>query len=353
MRQHLHSTISRGWPVRSSGNDNDQNEKSETLSMTIRADDVYLQYSSDDNPKKLFEKASNWLLAIQENSAENDHADTILKETHEAIIRAIFGSNMIERAGLGWDITVHLCRKIFSGEDVTDIPERTPEYESELLEMYRKEGNLKDMPAQYVLRGRREIIQHARAFQYLIHTFVVLREDLTEEIIKETHRILTKGIPNVQEGMDDVAPEKYGGIYRDVAVGAGSTMFTVPQFVPRKMKEFCEKLKEDISLAETRGFIDPFSIASKYSLEFVQIHPFQDGNGRTCRMILNAILCRYAGIIVPIGEQGEERSEYMAIKRNASENMDGHGPYALFVLTRAVTRLRELKKKMAGKGRRK
>ncbi len=32
-------------------------------------------------------------------------------------------------------------------------------------------------------------------------------------------------------------------------------------------------------------------------------------------MILNAILCRYAGIIVPIGEQGEERDEYMGIKK--------------------------------------
>ncbi|KAK2060275.1 fic/DOC family protein [Colletotrichum caudatum] len=321
------------------------------MSMTIRADDIYLQYAKDQDPQKLFDKAATWLSVIQGKAIDGDNAELVLKETNDSIIRAIFGSNMIERAGLGWDITVHLCRKIFSGEDVAEFPERSPQYESELLEMYRKQSGLKNKPAQYILRGRREIIQHARAFQYIIHKFVVEQQDLTEEIIKETHRILKKGVPIVQEGFDDVAPEIYGGIYRDVHVGAGSTLFTVPHFVPQKMKQLFENLKTELQLASSSNSIDPFSVAAKYSLEFVQIHPFRDGNGRTCRMILNAILCRYAGIIVPIGEQREEISEYINIKKKASESMEGHSAYAVFVLSRSVTRLRELKKKLNGKGK--
>ncbi|GKT54750.1 fic/DOC family protein [Colletotrichum tofieldiae] len=321
------------------------------MSMTIQPDDIYLQYAKGQDPQKLFDKAATWLSAIQDKLTDKDNVDLVMKETHDSITRAIFGSNMIEQAGLGWDITLHLCQRIFSGEDVADIPERTPQYESELLEMYKRQGNLKDAPAQYILRGRREIIQHARAFQYIIHKFVVKQQDLTEEILKETHRILTKGVPIVEEGFDDVAPEKYGGIYRNVPVGAGSTMFTVPHFIPGKMKQLCDNIKTELELAKSRRTIDPFSVAAKYSLEFVQIHPFQDGNGRTCRMILNAILCRYAGIIVPIGEQVEERSEYINIKKQASETMEGHGPYATFILTRAVTRIRELKKKLTGKGK--
>ncbi|OTA82934.1 hypothetical protein M434DRAFT_36950 [Hypoxylon sp. CO27-5] len=115
------------------------------------------------------------------------------------------------------------------------------------------------------------------------------------------------------------------------------------------MQEMCQQLKEELAAAEENMSIDPFSIAAKYSLEFIQIHPFQDGNGRICRMILNAILCRYAGIIVPIGEHVEERKGYISIKKRSSEEMNGHGEYAAFVLCRAVTRLRELKKKVAGK----
>ncbi|MBV5323390.1 Fic family protein, partial [bacterium] len=101
--------------------------------------------------------------------------------------------------------------------------------------------------------------------------------------------------------------------------------------------------------ARDKKSIDPFSLAAKYSMEFVQIHPFRDGNGRMCRIILNAILCRYAGIIVPIGEHDEERDEYLGIKRRASQEMEGHGEYASYVLKRSLTRLRALKKKMAGK----
>ncbi|KAJ0164571.1 hypothetical protein CTA2_686 [Colletotrichum tanaceti] len=316
--------------------------------MTVRADDVYSQHSSDQTAQMLFEKASSWLTAIREKRLDQVQIDLVLKETRDALIRAIYGSNKIERAGLGWDMTVHLCQGIFAGED---IPERISTRENQLLDLDRQKGDDKDnMPSQHILRGRREIVQHARAYQHILHRFVVEQDDLTEDLIKETHRILTKGIPILEEGFPDVPPEEYGGVYRTVLVGAGSTMFTVPQHVPGKMREMCDRLRADIEKAETRNSIDPFSVASRYSLEFVQIHPFRDGNGRMCRMILNAVLCRYAGIVVPIGERPDDIAEYIGIKKRSSENMEGHGEYAMFVLKRAITRLRELKKKLAGKG---
>jgi len=48
--------------------------------------------------------------------------------------------------------------------------------------------------------------------------------------------------------------------------------------------------------------MDPFSLAAKYSLEFAQIYPFRDGNGRMCRMILNAVVAVVAVVAVaPMG----------------------------------------------------
>ncbi|KAK6222091.1 fic/DOC family protein [Colletotrichum tabaci] len=338
----LRSVISKGWPVRAQ-------ETKEVV--CIRPDDIYTQHSSDQNPQKLFEKASSWLTIIQEKRMDQVQTDLVLKETQDAVIRAIFGSNMIERAGLGWEITLNLCRSVFAGEHAGDVLERTSKYENQLLDLQYQEGDDESIASQNFHRGRLEIVQHARAYQHIIHHVVVKQDDLTEDLIKETHRILTRGVPIVEKGFPDVPPEKYGGIYRKVPVGAGSTMFTVPQHVPGKMREMCDKLKADIEEAEKQKSIDPFSIASKYSLEFVQIHPFQDGNGRMCRMILNAILARYAGIIVPIGEKEDEITEYINIKKRASENMEGHGEYATFILKRAVPRLRELKKKLTGKGK--
>ncbi|KAF7563338.1 hypothetical protein G7046_g807 [Stylonectria norvegica] len=333
MARRVHGTIAKEWPP----------------TLTVRPDDIYRQYTSDQDPKKLFEKAAGWIndfqLASDKDTCGQD--EVIAKEIHEAMGRAIFGSNMIEHVGLGWDITAQLCRRIFAGEDISSISERNTACQDELLDLYRQQATLHDMPAQYVLRGRDEVVQHAKAFQHLLHAFVVKKQGLTENLIKQTHQILTKDVPIVQPGFPDVAPEDYGGIYRTVIVIAGETNFTVPASIPAKMEEMCARLAEELSIAESKNVIDPFSMATKYSMEFVQIHRFRDGNGRMCRMILNAILCRYAGVVIPIGEQEDDRDEYMGIKRRASQDMEGHGEYATFALKKAVTRLREMKKKLA------
>ncbi|OTA98299.1 hypothetical protein M426DRAFT_77065 [Hypoxylon sp. CI-4A] len=224
------------------------------------------------------------------------------------MIKAIFGSNMIEHAGLlGYDTTKALCKR-------------------------------------RILRGHNEIVQHAKAFQHIINAFVTEKRDISEELINETHRILVKGTPILVPNGADVPFELYGGVYRTVVIGAGNTNFTVPKFVPAKMKEICDGLKKELTISEDKKEIDPFSVAAKYSLQFVQIHPFQDGNGRMCCLILNAILCRYAGVIVPIGEHEEDRKDYIGIKKRSSEHMGGHGEYATFVLAKATIRLREMKK---------
>ncbi|KHN96028.1 Filamentation induced by cAMP/death on curing-related protein [Metarhizium album ARSEF 1941] len=290
MKHNLRNTISRGWPSAS--------QRQGDVFMTISADDVYRQVGAVQHPQQLFEKAKSWMTSIQDMERDEVKDELILAELHGAMIRAIFGS---------------------------ELSERDPTYQSQLLELYSKQSGLKNMPAKYILRSRNEVVQHARAFQHIIHAFVVDKKDLSEDLIKETHRILVKGVPIVEEGYPDVSPDEYGGVYRKVVVGAGTTNFTVPEFVPKKMEEMCDALKDELEIAEDRKGIDPFSIASKYSMEFVMIHPFQDGNGRMCRMILNAILCRYAGVIVPIGEQDEERRVYMGIKRRASQEMEGHG----------------------------
>ncbi len=60
---------------------------------------------------------------------------------------------------------------------------------------------------------------------------------------------------------------------RTIHVAAGNTNFTTPHFVPAKMKEMCEELRQELASAQDTGTIDPFSVATKYSLKFVEIHP--------------------------------------------------------------------------------
>ncbi|EQL04188.1 fic/DOC family protein [Ophiocordyceps sinensis CO18] len=186
------------------------------------------------------------------------------------MIIAVFGSNMIERAGLGWDITLHLCRRIIAGEDVGEISERDADYQDALVKLCMQQPNLENMPCHAILRGRNEIVQHVKAFQHLINAFVTDKQSLSEDLIKETHRILTKGTPIIQDGSPNVAPEAYGGTYRTVIVGAGSSNFTVPKYVPTNTKEMCDNLEKEVVTAEKGGATDPFSLAAKYSLENVR-----------------------------------------------------------------------------------
>lgn len=115
------------------------------------------------------------------------------------------------------------------------------------------------------------------------------------------------------------------------------------------MKELIEGLNADIETIKATMKVDPFALATKYSMALVMIHPFQDGNGRMCRMLLNVILCKFAGVVVPIGENVEGRGEYMGIKQRASKDATDHGEYALFVLNKGESRLRAMKKKLSGK----
>jgi Fic family protein len=306
--------------------------------LTKSADNVY---TAETAPAK-FAKAVTYLQKIESTSTSPN--SLIENSAHEMMIHAIYGSNYIERAGLGLEVTTHLCRQILLGDCSTSAIDKADEQSA--IELMEVDPTLKNKPIGHVLRGRQEIIQHIKAYRYFLHRFVTLGDDMTEALITDTHKILCQGVPVIQQGQIDVPPEAYGGIYRKVIVGAGNTNFVVPHHVPRKMAELCVDFKADMQQAEATGSVDPFSLAAKYSLEFVQIHPFLDGNGRMCRIILNAILFRFCGIFVAIGESEEDRTAYLDIKKRASQTMEGHGEYATFVLGRSVRALRRLKQKL-------
>lgn len=176
---------------------------------------------------------------------------------------------------------------------------------------------------------------------------VVKERLLSEDIIRETHRILTEKI----DASGGTPWRKYSGRYRHIHVYAGSTNFVTPKFVPKEMRELIWEFNSNIQEAEQNKTLDPFTLAAKYCNDFVLIHPFVDGNGRVCRLILNAILLRYAGVVVALGEHDESRKEYLDIQRRAGEHMEGSGELATLVLKKATAKYRTIKQKLAGKKR--
>ncbi|CVK99429.1 uncharacterized protein FMAN_02271 [Fusarium mangiferae] len=259
----------------------------------------------------------------------DDFADTLNKSKNDSEIAAafneklsqmVYGSNMIEAVGSSLDITSELCRDIFAGGiDVDDIEisDRDPTYQAIRADLSEKK---KPNAHGDVLRTRREVIQHAKAAYFIMNEVAIEGKDMSEEIILETHRLLTYKI----DSPDGIPSSQYGGIYRNCPVQRGFHYFPHHATVPKAVRDLTASLKADIAAAEESGEIDPVALAAKYCHKFVNIHPFLDGNSRTSRLILNTILLKYGGCFVWFGKDAIERDEYMNISAEgfAAEAMD-------------------------------
>ena len=59
-------------------------------------------------------------------------------------------------------------------------------------------------------------------------------------------------------------------------------------------------------------------MAAQYCHVFVDIHPFEYGNGRMCYMLLDVIILKYLVVCVAIGEGGEpDRADYLTLTNRA------------------------------------
>ena len=90
---------------------------------------------------------------------------------------AIFGSNAIEFVGSTAKVTQRLCDLVFADKACqANLFDPGADYEEE-LDYAASIGRKRDLTS--VQRGRREVIQHALAFKYLVQKLVVNQEKLS------------------------------------------------------------------------------------------------------------------------------------------------------------------------------
>lgn len=113
-----------------------------------------------------------------------------------------------------------------------------------------------------------ETVNHFRAIDYVID---VAEDELTEEIIKELHRILKQGTADASLSWFAV------GDYKKRANVVGGRETTKPKDVPARMK----------ALLSSYSAVDVITVDDiiAFHHDFESIHPFQDGNGRVGRLI--------------------------------------------------------------------
>lgn len=162
------------------------------------------------------------------------------------------------------------------------------------------------------LREIYESVNHRKAYCY-VKDCIVKGKILDEKIIKDIHALLMENII-------------IGGVYRNIDVYISGAQHTPPS--PNEMYKQIKNFYMDLTWkAKELNFIE---LSAWTHAEFVRIHPFSDGNGRTSRLIMNYQLMVNGLPAISIAK--ENRLEYF----NALETyaMEGNlSPFSEMVAT--------------------
>ena len=200
-------------------------------------------------------KINNSLLEIERARGFLDAAklkeEWIKNLQSEALILEAHHSTHIE----GTQLTLSQAKKILTGKPVKGV---------------RKDD-------------RQELINYKMALDF-VSEFLGKKLKFTENLIKKIHEILVK---NVRGGI--LEPGKFRKVQNYVVNSLTREVIYVPPpapKVPQLMKEFIEWLNKEKE-------ISPILISGISQYQFVHIHPFLDGNGRTARVLCTLILYQY------------------------------------------------------------
>ena len=159
------------------------------------------------------------------------------------------------------------------------------------------------------LREHFEAINHREAILY-VEDIISRNEKFSTGQIKRIHALILKGID------DDNA-----GVFRKVNV----TVAGAESVPPDSLQVTGEMDNLEVWYNNSVSVLHPVELAARLHSDFVKIHPFIDGNGRTARLLMNLELMKagFPAVILPV----ERRLEYY-------ETLDGshvHGDYEPFI----------------------
>jgi Fic family protein len=168
------------------------------------------------------------------------------------------------------------------------------------------------------LKDHFEITGHNEAINWILE---VIKDEtpLTEKFIRELHTLLLKESSYKEAQTAEGKPTrrkievgKYKTQPNHVVTVTGETFyFATPEETPAKMHELIEWFRNE---KEKQG-VNPIILAALFHYRFIRIHPFDDGNGRTARILMNFILMQFG--YPPIIIKTEDKENYFAVLRLA------------------------------------
>lgn len=193
-----------------------------------------------------------------------------------------YNSNHIEGNTLTYGQTEILLMfgKIVGEADVRDVHEMTASNVG--LKMMKEEALLKETP----------LTQH---FIRTLHK-TLLREDYT------VYRTLPGGVQTsyvIHAGQYKTRPNSVITCYGD------QFEYATPEETPALMSDLVDWYND----AERSGKFTPIELAAIFHYRYIRIHPFEDGNGRIARLMVNYILTRHDYPMIVV--RSRKKKEYL------------------------------------------
>ena len=148
-------------------------------------------------------------------------------------------------------------------------------------------------------------------------------EELTEAFIRNLHLILLKEpyeteaeTPGGTRTKRTISVGDYKTVSNNVRTSTGEIYyFTPPEQVKPAMSDLIDWYREMERTGE-----HPIIVAATFHYRFVRIHPFDDGNGRMARLLMNMILIRHGYTVALI--RLESRDDYLNHLERADRSED-------------------------------
>lgn len=168
------------------------------------------------------------------------------------------------------------------------------------------------------LKDHFEVKGHNEAIEWVIEV-VKQERPLTESFIRQIHKLLLKEPYEVDAITPDGQPTKrtikvgtYKSVPNHVKTKTGEIFrFATPEETPALMHDLINWYREKIAKKDVNHIL----LAAEFHYKFIRIHPFDDGNGRVARILMNFILMQigYPPVII----KTEDKGNYFAALRQA------------------------------------
>ena len=219
----------------------------------------------------------------------------------------------------------HLLSQRFSVEynfNSNHIEGNTLTYgQTELLLLFGKvsgEGDLKDFNDMKASQVTVEMVKEAVQDKSI---------PLTQNFIRQLHKVLLREDYTVYRNLPGGGQTSYtvhAGQYKtrpnSVITRYGTRFeYASPEETPSLMSDLVDWYNE----AEASGKYTPVELAALFHYRYIRIHPFEDGNGRIARLMVNYILARHGWPMIVI--RNSKKAEYLEAL-NQSDNMTAKAP---------------------------